>query len=202
MYSADWIRQNRREVAAWAKALFEEGFLILDTETTGIRSGFHEIIQIGVINSAGDVLMNTLVKPQHPERLTEWSPGGKRAIDIHGIMPHMLTGAPPFPDVHEQLCSVVKGQHLVIYNADFDRKMIDGDCRRHQLKKISVKQYHCAMTQYAQWHGAVNRMTGGFRWQSLETACSQLYIFAQEQAHTALGDCLRTLEIMKRLAGS
>jgi DNA polymerase-3 subunit epsilon len=200
MYSADWIAQNRREVTAWANDLFEQGFLILDTETTGIRSGYHEIIQIGVINSAGDVLLNTLVKPQYPERLTEWSVGGKRAIDIHGIMPHMLTDAPAFPDVHEQLCEVVKRQHLVIYNAGFDRKMIEGDCRRHQLRKISVKKYHCAMLQYAQWHGAVNRMTGGFRWQSLETACNQLHIFSHEQAHSALGDCRRTLEVMRRLA--
>ena len=200
MYSADWIAQNRRAVSAWAQGLFAEGFLVLDTETTGVRGGYDEIVQIGVMNSAGDVLLNTLVKPQHPERLTEWTPGGKRAVDIHGILPHMLVDAPSFPDVYDQLCATVKGQQLVIYNAGFDRRMIDGDCKRHQLRKPSVKKYHCAMLQYAQWHGAVNRMTGGFRWQSLETACNQLHIFSQEQAHSAVGDCRRTLEVMKRLA--
>lgn len=201
MYSTGQTSPNRREVSAWANDLFEHGFLILDTETSGIQGGFHEIIQIGVISSAGDVLMDTLVKPEHPELLLEWSRGGKRAVDIHGIMPEMLADAPRFPDVYGQLCDVVKGQDLVIYNADFDRKMIAGDCQRHQLASISVRKYHCAMRQYAQWYGVVNRYSGGYRWQSLENACNQLHILTAAQAHSAVGDCQRTLEVMKRLAG-
>jgi DNA polymerase-3 subunit epsilon len=106
-----------------------------------------------------------------------------------------------FPAVYKQLCPIVEGRNLVVYNAAFDRKMIDGDCKRHDLAKLPVKKYHCAMLKYAQYYGRLNRYGGDFRWQSLETACEQLHIRLPERAHNALGDCLRTLEVMKRLAG-
>lgn len=201
MQSADWLRQQKAAVTAWATDLFAKGFVILDTETSGIRSGYHEIVQIGVIDHTGAVLMDSLVQPMSPERLLDRT-NGKRAVDVHGITPYMLEGAPTFPDVYEQFCAALKGRHVVVYNAEFDRKMVEGDCLRHRLSQPSVKKYHCAMLQYAQWYGAVGSYGRGFRWHSLEAACTQLRIYVPQQAHSAVGDCLRTLEVMKRLASA
>lgn len=200
MYSTDWLGQKKLEVIEWSRDLFKKDFLILDTETSGVRAGFHEIVQIAVIDSRGDILLDSLIKPVKPERLLEWGVGSKRAVDIHGLTPQMLTNAPAFPEVYEQLRPIVAGRDLVVFNADFDRKMIDGDCKRHQLAKLSVKKYHCAMLKYAQFYGKWNLSRQEFRWQSLESACVQLRIHLDERAHSAVGDCLRTLEVMRRLA--
>ena len=201
MYSTDWLGHKKLEVVEWSKDLFKKEFLILDTETSGVRGGFHEIVQIAVITSGGEVLLDSLVKPVKPERVLEWSTGGKRAVDIHGLTPQMLATAPVFPAIYEQLRPMVKGRDVVVFNAAFDKQMIDGDCRRHQLEKLPVKKYHCAMLKYAQYSGKWSPSRGEFRWQSLESACEQLHIPQSERAHSALGDCLTTLEVMKRMAG-
>ena len=202
MQSTDWRGQQKLAVTTWAKTLFEKRFLILDTETSGIRSGYHEIVQIGVLDCDGNALLDTLVRPMSPERVLDWSRGGKRAVDVHGITPQMLEDAPTFPEVYEQFCALLKGQQVVVYNAAFDRGMIEGDCLRHRLDKPAVKKYHCAMKQYAQWYAVGNSYGGGARWQSLEAACRQQRIVLPERAHSAIGDCLRTLEVMRRMAGS
>jgi DNA polymerase-3 subunit epsilon len=106
-----------------------------------------------------------------------------------------------FPAIYEQLQPIVKGRNVVVFNAAFDRKMIDGDCKRHQLDKLPVKKYHCAMLKYAQYYGKWSPSRGDFRWQSLELACEQLRIRQSLRAHSALGDCQSTLEVMKRMAG-
>jgi len=201
MYSTHWLEQKKLQITEWAKELFKKQFLILDTETSGIHGGVDEIVQIAVITSSGDVLLDSLVKPVNPERLMQWGTGGKRPVDVHGLTPQMLSTAPSFPAVYEQLHPLVAGQDVVVFNAAFDRKMIDGDCRRHRLEKLPVKKYHCAMLKYAQYYGKWNPARQDFRWQSLESACAQLQIRLDERAHSALGDCLRTLEVMKHMAG-
>ena len=49
----------------FARKLIEDGALILDTETTGL-SIEDEIIEIAILNSAGDLLYNQGVKPSQP----------------------------------------------------------------------------------------------------------------------------------------
>lgn len=200
MQSIDWLKSQKLAAAAWARTMLESRFLVLDTETSGVRGGYHEIVQIAIIDSTGTPLLDSLIKPVHPERLLEWGTGSKRAIDIHGITPQMLENAPTFPAVYETISQIVAGQQVVIFNSAFDEKMIEGDARRHQLAVPSVGKYHCAMLYYAQWYGALGGYGGGFRWQSLEKACQQLHIQTPEKAHSALGDCLRTLEVVKRMA--
>jgi len=69
-----------------------KGCVILDTETTGLYEA--EIVQLAIINHEGETLLNTLVKPEHPEKMMEKSSKGICAYDIHGIHPDMLANAP------------------------------------------------------------------------------------------------------------
>ena len=41
-----------------------EDWVIIDTETTGLRNA--EIVQIGVLHGSGEVLLDSLVKPTIP----------------------------------------------------------------------------------------------------------------------------------------
>lgn len=59
----------------------------LDTETIGLAAGFDEILQIGLVDEAGNVLLDTLVRPT---RRTEWPEAEK----IHGITPADVADAP------------------------------------------------------------------------------------------------------------
>ena len=120
---------DRDAAITWARDLLAGEFLVLDTETSGLNAGYHEIVQIAVINQAGDVLLDTYVQPQCPERLIERG-DGVSASDINGITPDMLTAAPTWPEVAEQLRQIVAGKPVVIYNAAFDEAMIAGDCER------------------------------------------------------------------------
>jgi len=67
--------------------------LVLDTETTGLGDSA-EIIEIGIINGSGEVVMNTLVKPSISIPAT--------ATAIHGITDDDLLNAPDFEDVSDE----------------------------------------------------------------------------------------------------
>lgn len=58
LYFSDRLETEQQIAKRW----IDKGFVILDTETTGL--GFDdEIVEISIIDCAGYVLLNTLVKP-------------------------------------------------------------------------------------------------------------------------------------------
>lgn len=90
--------------------------VFLDTETTGFKSDA-EVIQIGIIDLDGHVLMDTLVQCQGdiPDD----------AIEVHGITKESLTGAPLWTDIHHQLSQLLMDAELVIiYNDSFDIRLM------------------------------------------------------------------------------
>ncbi len=180
---------DRESVQDWARELLAGAFVILDTETTGLSAGYHEIVQIAVINQAGDVLLDSYVNVQHPERLTERGDNGVSASDISGITPEMLADAPAWPEVYARLMEAVAGQRVVIYNAAFDEAMIAGDCTRHGiLPHPNTFEADCAMIAYAQYCGEWSRYHGDYRWQPLDGG------------HTALEDCQAVLSLLRQMA--
>src|SRR6185369_3655551 len=105
----------RKQAAIWSRDRLKrdpDTWVILDTETTGLGSDA-QVIQIGVINGKGNVLLdNVLVKP------TILIPADATAI--HHITNEMVQDVPAFPDILPQLREVVEGKLLVIYNAQYD----------------------------------------------------------------------------------
>lgn len=179
--------KDREWAQVWARELLAGEFVILDTETTGLSSGRDEIVQIAVINQAGDVLLDTYVNPRHPERLTAKGDNGVSASDINGITPDMLLDAPAWPHVYAQLLEVIAGRKVVIYNAAFDESMIAGDCERHGIQQHSLDA-SCAMLAYAGYVGEYSHYWGDYKWQPLNGG------------HTALADCQAVLERLKEMA--
>lgn len=68
---------DRTEAIRLAKKYAEESPLFLDTETTGL-SDHHEVCDIAIVDLAGAVLLNSLVKPV--KQMIE-----RQASEIHGI---------------------------------------------------------------------------------------------------------------------
>ena len=58
-----YVSDTRQDVITWARQVVETGeTLILDTETTGLDA-HDEVIQLGIVDMHGNVLLDTLVRP-------------------------------------------------------------------------------------------------------------------------------------------
>lgn len=167
-------------------------YLILDTETTGLERG--EVVQIGVVDSSGAPLINTLVKPIEPI-----PPSTTR---IHGITNQMVANAPCFAEVVDNLRDTLNGKHVIVYNAVYDRRMLHQSAEAAGIEKTdwkAVSRWWCAMEGFAEVYGDYNPIRRSYRWQKLSTA-ARYYGISVVDEHSALGDCLTTLAICKGMA--
>lgn len=170
--------------------------LILDTETTGLDSKA-EIIEISIIDCAGNVLLDTLVKPT--------APIPEDATRIHGITNEVVANAPTWPMIVDQFKAIVSGRKLVIYNADYDLRIIYQTNNRHELEPVFFgKEWSdadCAMLTYAEFYGQWDDYRNGYKWQRLGNAARQQNVVIEGKAHRALADCQMTLGVIKAMAG-
>ena len=171
--------------------------LILDTETTGLGDDA-EVVELAVIDCAGTVLLDTLVRPSGPV------PG--EAAAIHGITDAMLVAAPTWPEIHDRFCRLIDGRQVVIYSRDFDSRLIGQTARRYGLQTpqcfalpLDDDLVHCAMQAYAEFYGEWAEEKGRYRWQKLSTAAQQQGVTV-ENAHRALGDCWMTLGVIRAMS--
>ncbi|MCA9911783.1 MAG: 3'-5' exonuclease [Anaerolineae bacterium] len=183
--------RDRVRVQEWARMLFAgNNFYIIDTETTGLGQR-DEVVQIGVIDKNGEVVMDTLVKP------TQRVPMG--AIDVHGISNEMLMDAPTFADVYTTLSIKLAGAPLIAYNMDFDWRLLQQTVNLYKLPMLRTGSRHCAMKQYATFRGSWNAQRRSYKWHSLSSAATYEKIQVVD-AHSALGDVRMTLELLKCMA--
>lgn len=181
--------RERRAAQQWARSLFDlPNFYILDTETSGISDN-DEVVQIGVIDKAGTIVIDTLVKPH--KQLSQ------QVIDIHGITNEQLADAPTLSDLYTMLSTRLAGVPLVAYNMDFDWRLLQQTFRLSRLPIFKSGKRHCAMKEYARFRGVHGKR--GYKWHKLSSAIryEQLQVV---DAHTALGDVRMTLALMQRMA--
>jgi DNA polymerase-3 subunit epsilon len=177
---------DREESIRWAQErLADYRTIILDTETTGLSEDA-EIVQIAVVDTQGNTLMNTLVKP------TISIP--RDAESIHGISNAQVASAPTFDLVYRDLYRIVEGRTLLIYNADYDMRLIFQSLAPYGLTGTelitSFREIQCAMAWYSQWIGEWSEWFGNYKWQRLPAG-----------DHSALGDCIATLKVLYQMAG-
>lgn len=174
--------------------LIRDEFYVLDTETTGLDKKA-QIVELGLIDQNGKKLIDTLVKPtiQIPDE----------AIAIHGITTEQaMEEGKSWVDVLGQLKSILnEDTDLVIYNADYDIRLIHQTSRIHKIPMDEmgiVTGVHCAMLEYAEYWG--EETSRGYKWQSLVNACAQQNVKV-ENAHRAVADCQMTLSLINAVWG-
>ena len=182
-----------------ARAWLEVNALVLDTETTGLGDDA-EVVELAVIDCAGAVLLDTLVRPSGPVPA--------EAAAIHGITDAMLAGAPTWSEIHARFCDLVEGRQVVIYSREFDVRVINQTARRYGLQApqgfdlvLDQGSIHCAMQAYAEFRGEWSAEKGRYRWQKLSAAAEQQGVTVTN-AHRALGDCLMTLGVVRAMAST
>lgn len=188
------VHERQHQIIQWAKALADQWPVILDTETTGLNAG--EIVQIAVVSWGGDVLIDQLIRPR--------SPIPPDATRIHGITNAMVEHSPDWRTVRRAVAHATINRDTIVYNANYDLRMIrQSDQAWNVLGEWENEQrrWHCAMERYAEYYGDWNDYRGNYRWQSLDKAMRQCGLPDPDApAHSALGDCLRTLALVKHLA--
>jgi len=174
---------------AFTKAWLSNKFVVLDTETTGLRYPA-EIVQICVLDFMGDRIVDTYVMPHN---LIPYE-----ATNIHGITNEMVAKAPSWPDVRNQVIEALRDKHLFIYNANYDLQMLRNSDKLWGIYfdwTLLIKELHCAMLWYADFYGEWDTYRGANRWQKLTAACQQRNITV-EDAHDAHGDCILTHKLV------
>jgi len=174
-------------------------FLVLDTETTGLKS-LDEIIEIAVIDAFGKPLLNTRVKPTRRIPLD--------ATEIHHISDEDVKDAAAWSQVSEELMGILQGRRLIIYNVDYDTRLLTQTDRAHGLTRFDwrdrttvAKSMHCAMEAFAPLYGDWSHYHHSYTFKGLAVAAECYQIPAQAAPpHSALGDCLMTLEVCRAMA--
>lgn len=184
--------EQQDDVILWARRItVDPCALYLDTETTGIDYSA-EIIEVSVVDADGQTVFDSLVRPVGP------IPSAARRV--HGISEDHVRDAPGWSAVHAELCRILEGRVVVVYNAAFDRRLITQCAQRHGLRPPPV-DWQCAMLQYAALKQVPGRYPGTLRWHKLEQAAASFG--ASPGGHRARADALacRTVVIgMARVA--
>lgn len=191
-------RYSNRNAEQWARGLLAApDWVILDTETTGLTDA--EIVEIGVLDPNGVVLLETLVKPLFPIP--------PAAIAIHGITNEKVASAPSLNSLLPRLECLLHNKRVLVYNAEYDKGVLS-DCleRRWCAADQAFEEYQRHRARVSEWIDAIH-------WEDVlepysawvgEWAGGQRY---RRQSlpggnHSAIGDCRATLEVIRLLARS
>ncbi|GAA2836644.1 3'-5' exonuclease [Kitasatospora aburaviensis] len=195
-------RRRAEERRAWAAAaLLDPDVVVLDTETTGLH-GEARIVEIAVLASDGQVLLDTLLNPGEP--IPEESSA------IHGITDTDVASAPAFADVLDRLTVLLAGKRCLIYNDVYDIGRLQHELTLHYLdlaardadapeeRRLAVAleqaerwlagvRFEDVMIPYSNWVGDYSEYHGGNRWQPLGGG------------HRAAGDCRAVLDCLRAM---
>lgn len=182
-------RERRRTVCAQARTWWQlPNLVFLDTETTGLERE-DEIIEIAVLDRTGTVLFESLVQPTQPIH--------PDAQATHHLTTMQLQTAPRLPAIAETLTRCLQGRMVVMYNADFDTRLLQQSFTRYNLT-LPKAQSLCLMHLYADFAG--DGVRGDYRWIKLNTACQWHNITVDGPVHRAGADAERCRQLLACLA--
>lgn len=160
------------------------GFAVVDTETTGIHTGYrHRIAEIAIVNvdSNGHITdsWDTLVNPERDL--------GPQAI--HGIRAADARRAPRFDQLAAEVVSRLAGRIVVAHNWPFDAMHL-----RAEFERLDVETPFHPRAGLCTMQAAVRAMPGVRR--SLMECCAAAGLAADRAWHTAAADATAAAELL------
>ena len=104
--------------------IHDNNFIILDTETTGLRRT-DEVIELGIISSDGEVLYEGLFNPNFDI--------DSKIMKITGIRNGDLCDAPYFEDEWDEIKNIISGKTIIGYNVLFDIRMLQQTMSKYNI---------------------------------------------------------------------
>jgi DNA polymerase-3 subunit epsilon len=156
-------------------------YVAFDVETTGFGKN-DRIVEIGFVAFKNDKVLeewSTLINPLRDVGKT----------NIHGITPSMVSTAPLFEDVINDVFRMINGRVLVSHQFSFDARMLIQELIRANTEGDIGKGF-CTMI-------ASRRLLAGTG-DSLASTCAELRV-ESIKAHSALGDARMTMQIFQHL---
>ncbi len=98
----------------------DQTYAAIDLEMTGLKPGFDEIIEVGIVRCTPERVLerwSSLVRPLEMPPL--------RVQRMTGITPSMLEEAPTWSEVEEQVQSLLDGATLIGHNVQFDEQFLE-----------------------------------------------------------------------------
>jgi len=165
--------------------LADLGFVVFDSETTGLDPNKDKVVQLGAIRVVNGKVVygetfDTLVNPtcKIPPHSTK----------VHGISDEMVQGAPDFATASARFHCFCEGSVLIAHNAPFDMaflKNVGQPCFDHPV----LDTVHLSAIVF-----------GGSQEHTLDALCTRLNIeIPAEHRHTALGDAIATAQVFVAL---
>lgn len=159
-------------------------YVVLDVETTGGKAGTDRITEIGAVKVQGGKVLetfNTLINPERqiPSFISR----------LTGISNSMVSSAPRFADIAQQLNSFLQGAVFVAHNAKFDYSFIRAELARCDIPfdmpqlctVVNMRRYYPGLASY-----------------SLGKLCTEFDIKLTNH-HRALDDAMATVELLKMI---
>lgn len=159
-------------------------YVVLDTETTGLKPGYDEVLSISVVDPDGNVLFDSLIQPTERKK---WPNASK----IHGIRFADVKDKPTLRDIQDEVRKIIDSADVVVgYNVSFDLEMLHGNgFTTNELKSYDL------MGAFSQAYGDYNETFKNYDYVKLEKCAEQYgYNFG---AHNALEDAKATAYCLK-----
>lgn len=182
---ADYLNQLKTEQFCRRECDAHYKIVVIDFETTGLEPSADEILQVSIIDEAGNTLINQYCKPTHTSRWAE-------AWNVNHIYPSQVEYCPPFADIAPYVQDILSRADTVIaysypFEADFLRANgIDPDALTWGTDpmKLACKCYN------KQHHSTRSRIK--------LTAAAEMIGYTYN-AHDALEDVKATLRVYQDL---
>lgn len=157
--------------------------IVIDTETTGLNADTDELLQVSIIDSQGNTLFNSYIKPLFTEN---WD----GAMAVNHITPEMVANAPNIIEVKQEINKIINSANVIVeYNILFDLEFLAA----FGIENIKATVVD-VMQDFADIYGEWSDKYGCNKWQKL-TKCAEYYGYDWENdtAHDSSADCRATL---------
>lgn len=187
---------SRAAAVRWARFVLKAqvNAVTFDTETTGVDPAMDEVISVGVVDCAGEVIFDALIQPVNMANMT-----ATNAVEVNGITPEMVTDEPFFVDYYSMIRARMDGRFWLGYNTPFDVNMLNAACLRANCPPLLPAAVHDAMGYAAMFIGEWDADAGRYPYLKLVEAAERLGVVL-DNAHSAAADARATWGIAKKIS--